>query len=405
MNRSVGRALHQRHRTSSFAFVLVVWAFPICAAEIPPLDIHVVSAKEIVFNWKRDRCDDKDIPDSALKVYRRDDGHLIGLATHWQNRLFLIGPDRQFKRDCRIVFSGSGDPNPAAYDDKIWIVAPWTVDGRTVYALGHNEYQGETHPGRCTFKSYQECWYNSIVLLKSNDGGRSFARIYEESPMAGAAFRYEQLQGMPRGFFGPTNVLRDGDYLYTIIFTTGGDGQKRGNCLFRTRSFSDANSWEYWTGTGFYPSRSNPYARPVEKVPGCEPLPGLAGRVWSIRRYRQSGLFLATVGIQSPDTATGTIGISASTNLKEWSPPYHLFSVSLIWSRNCKDTIRYSYPSLIDLNSTDRNFSDIGDLAEIYMTEPTVANCGATLDRNLVRYSISVTVPESAPSEQRSGSK
>jgi hypothetical protein len=184
---------------------------PVVAAEMPPLDFRIVSQKEIVFDWRQDRCEDLDIPDTALGAFRRADGQVVGFATHYVNRRFFIGPDGRFTRDCRIVFSGRQNPLPSAYDDKIWIVAPWTTDGRTVYALGHNEYQGHSHPGYCSFKGYTECWYNSVVLLQSHDGGATFGRVRGTLPVATPAFRYDELQGEPRGFFGPTTfVERDG---------------------------------------------------------------------------------------------------------------------------------------------------------------------------------------------------
>ena len=345
-----------------------------------------------MFDWQHDRCDDWDVPDTPLNVYRRKDGQLVGLSTHWENRRFLIDGKHQFHRDCRIIYKGKENPDPAAYDDKTWITSTWTQDGSTVYSVAHNEYQGHAHAGKCPSGSYLPCWYNSIVLLKSSDGGESFSRVQGEPPIASAGFRYEALQGMPRGFFLPTDIVKDGNYFYTLIFTTGGAGQKPGNCLFRTSNIGDARAWEYWTGTGYYPSAISPYTTPDKTKPNCEPVKGLEGRVWSLRRHRSTGLYLATVGMPSSDASTNTVGISVSRDLKEWSgPPIKLLSVPLNSSNNCNDKVRYAYPSLIDLNSPDPNFSEVGDDAELYMTELEVVNCGLTNRRNLVRYRVKVS--------------
>jgi len=392
MNKSTaGGSATLRRWAPLVGLMVAAWAVSAWAAEMPPLDIRVVSGKEVVFDWKRDRCDDQDIPDTALTAYRRAGGQIVGLATHWRNRLFLVAEDHSFKRDCRIVYEGNRDPDPAAFDDKTWIAAPWTADGRTVYALGHNEYQGHSHSGKCKSNSYSDCWYNSVVLLRSTDGGALFSRISNMKPVANAAFTYEALQGAPRGFFEPTNVIKNGDYHYTIIFTTGGNGQERGNCLFRARSFGNDKEWEYWTTDGFYPSRSNPYENASGKRPSCKPLKGLGGRVWSIRRHRPSGLYLATTGSHAHSTSVGTIGISISRDMYEWSPAIPLFSVPLLWSRSCSHDFRYSYASLIDLDSSDRNFSDLGEHAELYLTEIKMNGCRTTLDRKLIRYHIALS--------------
>jgi hypothetical protein len=355
-----------------------------------PLAIRVISEKETVFEWKRHRCADFDLPDTPLHVFRRSDGQIIGFATHHENRTFLISPNGDFKRDCQIVFAGAHDPNPAHYNDRIWILAPWTKDGEYIVALGHNEYQGDKHPGRCAFKKYNECWYNSIVLLESKDGGRSFRRRPGALPIATSAFTYEALQGQPRGFFGPTNIVEHRGEFYTVIFTTGGEGQRRGNCLFRSNRPEDDSAWQYWTGDGFHASRRDPY-KTADAIPPCEPLKGLGGRVWSIRRHKSTGLYLATVGMQPADAPTGMIGISISDDLIRWSKPIPLFSVPLIWSRNCADKVRYAYPALLDISSEDRTFADIGDEPYVYMTELRFERCGGTFDRNLVRYRLRIS--------------
>jgi hypothetical protein len=360
------------------------------AQKPPPIAIQVVSEKEVVFESKRQGCAQFDLPDTPLHAFRRSDGQIVGFATHHVNRRFFISATGEFRRDCEAVFRGDHDPDPAAYNDRIWILAPWTLDGQNIVALGHNEYQGEKHPGRCAYKKYNECWYNSIVLLQSRDGGRSFQKMPGTLPIATATFRYEDHQGQPRGFFGPTNMVEHAGRFHTVIFTTGGEGQKRGNCLFRSSRPADDAAWEYWTSEGFRPSRRDPYKATESSLP-CEPLWGLGGRVWSIARHKASGMYLATVGMQPADAATGMIGISTSEDLIRWSRPIPLFSVPLIWSRNCADKVRYGYPALLDLSSEDRMFSDVGDEPHIYMTELHFEKCGGTFDRNLIRYRLRIT--------------
>ena len=166
----------------------------------------------------------------------------------------------------------------------MWIVSPWTIDGRHVSALGHNEYRGNTHAGKCRFDNYPRCWYNSIVSLTSKDGGRSFAANAGMPPIANAAFGFEKHQGAPRGFFDPTNIVPFGGDYYALIFTTGGDDQRAGTCLFRTSDPGVAQKWEYLTRSGFAKSSFDPYAKPASApLPPCEPVAGLKG---AYGRYR-----------------------------------------------------------------------------------------------------------------------
>jgi hypothetical protein len=175
------------------------------------------------------------------------------------------------------------------------------------------------------------------------------------------------------------------------VFTTGGRAQKRGNCLFRASRVQDDTTWEYWTGTQFHPSRSDPYQAAEGERPACQPLQNLDGRVWTVRRHRPTGLYLATVGVHRINMPTGIIGISVSTDLHHWSTPVPVFKGAMVWSRNCGDTVRYGYPSLIDFGSPDRNFSDVGDTAELYMMQMHIARCGGTLHRNLIRYKLQIS--------------
>ena len=85
------------------------------------------------------------------------------------------------------------DADPAKYADHEWLAAPYTDDGRTVYSLVHDEYQGQTHPGRCPSGVYLKCWYNSITLAVSTDGGRTFTHAERRRAhlVASVPYRYE----------------------------------------------------------------------------------------------------------------------------------------------------------------------------------------------------------------------
>jgi len=98
------------------------------------------------------------------------------------------------------------------------ISAPYTIGGTTVYALVHDEYQGNTHPGQCPSGEYFKCWYNAVTLAVSRDGGKTYA---DPAPrlVASVPYRYGPDQG-PIGIFTPSNIVRnerDG-YFYALVY-------------------------------------------------------------------------------------------------------------------------------------------------------------------------------------------
>ena len=114
----------------------------------------------VVFASPKAACDGHDAPDAPARAFRDAAGEVVLFATHYRNRA-LRGPSLdKLKIDCRVVLGASGSEDPAAYDDKSWITATWTDDGRRVEALLHHEYQANHHPGRCKAKDYMACWYS-----------------------------------------------------------------------------------------------------------------------------------------------------------------------------------------------------------------------------------------------------
>jgi hypothetical protein len=358
------------------------------------LSVVQLGSGETVFDTNLDSCAKDDIPDTALHVFRRADGQLIGFDTYTDWRRFLVSPDGHFVRDCNVAFASTGDGDPAHFNDKLWIGAPWTEDGQHIVALGHNEYHGQTHPGACRFSTPYQCWYNSIVLLKSDDGGGHFAPIPQSGPIATASFKFDAYQGLPRGFFDPTNLIAKDGWYYAIIFTNGGGSQKRGNCLFRSNDVGNHRAWQYWTGTDFAASTFDPYTKPETAAPPpCEPISGLPGRVGSIVRHTSSGLYVSVLASQGPSEPTGRIGLVFSRDLLVWSGFTKLMDVVMIWSKSCSSRAHFGYPSLVDLAATDRNLTEIGNEPYLYMTELPLTGCATTLDRKLVRYKLELGLP------------
>lgn len=106
------------------------------------VNVKVTGPEEIVFDWTTDRCDMADIPDLPARAFRDADGKVQLIATHYVNRRMIGDTLDSVKRDSKIVMDSHKDPDPSQFNDREWLMALYTLDGQTIYALVHNEFQG-----------------------------------------------------------------------------------------------------------------------------------------------------------------------------------------------------------------------------------------------------------------------
>lgn len=364
-----------------------------CAAEEPPLlAITPIGPPELVFSAIRDACDGDDVPDAPARAVRTADGEVVVFAMHTLNRA-LRGADFDHLRiACPPPLRSAGNPDPARYDDASWIAATWTADGRQIDALVHHEFQANTHPGRCRVKDYLACWYNSILAVRSTDGGRSFVRPDPPVVVASAPFRQEAGQGRHRGFFNPSNIVADGRAHYALIATTGWEGQNGGACLFRSENPADAGAWRAYDGAGFTVRYGDPYRSDPKPKP-CATLAPFPAPVGGLVRHRGTKAWIA---VFQAEAAAGTFPASGfytttSADLIHWDAPRLLVAGATLYSDACKAGGRMiAYPALIDRSAEGRNFDTIGDSAELYYATLRVEGCTVTSDRDLVRRRVAI---------------
>lgn len=359
-------------------------------AALPAPSITVDGPEEIVFDPKRDACDGHDVPDVPPRAYRDAAGKVRLFALHFENRALKGDTLDRLKLDCRVVFRGAGSGTPEAYDDRSWIAATWTGDGKTVYGLIHHEYQGNTHPGRCAKKDYMSCWYNSVLAVRSDDGGETFVKA-ARPVVASAPFPQSVGQGRHRGFFNPTNIVSDGVWHYMIAATTGWDGQPGGACLFRTDTIADPARWRAFDGIGFDTAFFDPYRAKPDLTKTCLTIGPFPAPVGSITRHRGSGqwiaVFQAAGGGRFP--ASG-IYAAASKDLKSWSEARLILPTKTLYDDPCGAGALNSYPALIDRTAETRNFEDTGDTADLYLSRLRVDGCQHTSDRKLIRMRVRI---------------
>jgi hypothetical protein len=352
-----------------------------------------------VFDWTKDACEPRDIPDLPARAFRDARGQVQLIATHYVNRRDA-GPDLgSVRHRCEVVLASDYDPLPENFNDHEWLASTYTLDGRTVFGLVHDEYQGNTHPGHCPSGEYLRCWYNTITFARSLDGGRTYQQ--PDGPrklIAAIPYRYEPGSGA-NGIFNPSNIVyRESDRHYYFVARSGAYGvQQAGACLFRTPTLADPKTWRAWDGSGFTVRTVDPYrdnASPADHV--CQPVafPQISSMSSSLTWNTYIGQYLLVGqagGLVGNATATFGIYYSTSPDLINWSPRKALRIVPAPWTYVCGGRPPVAYPSLLDPTSTSRNFETTGQRPWLYLTRSHYSGCTQTLNRDLVRVPLELS--------------
>jgi len=105
--------------------------------------ITLLGDPEVVYRWDTDRCADNMLVDLPARAIRTADGRVhIYLSSTTSYR--LSGADFDSLRpDCAPVLVSDMDRDPSHYNWSEWMGSPYTLDGRTVYAIIHEEYHGD----------------------------------------------------------------------------------------------------------------------------------------------------------------------------------------------------------------------------------------------------------------------
>ena len=372
------------------------------AQEAPQLRVTLApGAPETVYAAQADGCTPNDVPDAPVRAFRDASGGVTLFGLHYDNRA-LKGPDLgHLKIDCHVVYASRGDADPARYDDRSWIAATWTTDGRDVSALIHHEYQANAHPGRCRFPEYMQCWFNTVLEVRSTDGGADFAR--PPAVVASAPFRQDVDQGRHRGFFNPSNIVGDGRHEYFMASTTGwsgaagrapetGQDQEAGVCLFRSATPADPRSWRAWDGRAFTIAYADPYRGAPDPAP-CATVAPFPAPVGSIVRVEPGGTWLAAFGAKADAGAFPLSGFyyATSPDLLRWSAPRLLLAGPTLYDDACRaGGPLVSYPVILDPASPSRDFDRAGRMADLYYDVLETEGCTVTGRRSLVRRRVTI---------------
>jgi hypothetical protein len=368
-----------------------VAAFVTLSGGAHAITLEVSGQQETVFSWRKNKCDQEDIPDAGARAFRNSSGETVLIASHDETRL-LVGPNlNDLKRDCRVAYKGANNPDPAAFDGQTWITSPYTLDGKNIYALVHNEYHGTDWPGKCPSGSYVGCWYNSITFAVSRDGGNSFERFHEDSAIVFApSDQYTGQSGKRVGPSTPTNIVQQNGWFYVMFMNdtpTGGPFI----CAARTQDPTNPQSWRVWGGTAFDVQMRNPYEHRESDNKSCSPVKGLIpGTVVSLTRHERSGLFIVVQISAARAGRRAGAYYSTSPDLLNWSTPAVLWNAPT-YEATCDINAVYGYFSLLDPQSKSRNFDTIaGDTASLYAVRHNVKSCHMGWDRDLIRVPVTI---------------
>jgi hypothetical protein len=366
-------------------------------AAAPESRISIAGSPQVVFDWSREACDAAESPDLPARAFRDHRGRVQLLLSHFQNYRLIGSSLGRLRPDCDPILRSAQDPRPAAFADLEWIASVFTRDGRTIWALVHDEYQGHRHPGRCPGGSYHRCWYNAVTLARSRDGGRSYGAAGRppRNLVAAPPFRYRPGIG-PRGAFGPSNVVIGPDRAHYFLLRVRDLVGRRGVCLMRSSRPTSGSAWRAWDGEGFGARLGTPYRTAAQRRMPCALIePGDIAEMTesltynlALRRYLLVGL--APPGPLSVGPKRRGIYYSTSADLIRWTPRKLIVPAATKANYRCGGPAPRAYPSVIDPGSRSPTFETSGATPFLYYTQFNYRSCRQTQDRDLMRIRLSI---------------
>ena len=377
-------------------------SIPVTATSTPfrkPV-LKVTGSEQVVFDWTHDRCHPGNLADLPSRAFRGADGQVQLILSHTTSYR-MVGPDlNNLTVDCSAIFSSDYDADSSRFNDSEWLAAPYTEDGQTVYAIIHNEYHGWEHRGQCSVFSTQTahfpCWYNTLTLAVSTDGGATYKSTANPPAhfIAGLPFPYEPDAG-PAGPRNPSNIIKGRDgYYYQFANVAYYADNKQWVCLMRTNDLSDPSAWRFWDGQGFDGRFIDPYLT-TPGTPEDHLCPALE---WdnigaslndsiTYNTYLDRYVLVGLSADQIDHREVWGIYYSFSDDLIHWTRRKLLAEMPLPWTvENGGSDLSILYPSLLDPNSDSRNFETTGKTAYLYYTRHNFGQ--GNPDRDLIRVPV-----------------
>ncbi|RCK33273.1 hypothetical protein TH9_10240 [Thalassospira xiamenensis] len=390
---------HIRYATILIATVLsgvgiLAFSSPNSAA----LELKVTGPEKIIFDSDVAGCDSHHLPDAPARAFRDDRGRMILFAPNFQNRAFVGYGFDSLKPDCDSRFMAAGKAQPDLLDDRTWIHAIYTKDGRNVYALGSASFMPYRHEMPCKGRTKRiDCWINGLVTLKSTDGGKTFD--YLGQPPHHAPFPppepYRDDRKRAPSYVTVTNIINWQNYLYAIVWRREEEWKNSRNCLVRAPA-NDPSSWQVWDGNDFIEAANlTDQGWQVQQTDCARVGPKGITSIRGFVRHEGTNTFIAIYQHrQRNKDGTDRHGMfySTSPDMKNWSEPKFLLDEDLDPDAGPGDPFA-AYATMIDEDSQDRLFSTIDDEASLVFVRliPKPHNGKWRVPRQLVRFPVSIT--------------
>ena len=363
--------------------------------------INVTGPEEVVFDYTTMRCDDFDLPDGPTQAIR-DSTERIQVSGVSGGGRRLTGPTfNSLTRDCSSPYPLTGDPNPAHYNETNVLNALYTENGRDVYGLVHNEWHGWAIPGACPAAlGNRRCGSGAITYAVSHDDGNTYSVPPSPDNLVATVPPRPTIDDVRTGLFSPTNPIKKGNYYYSIVLSGTIGDQDIGACVMRTDDIADPSSWRGWDGASFGLRFRNNFYENTEpqRTHMCEPISPneILSMTRSLTYNTALGKYVLTGSAAKFDPAQSKnvfgLYLSTSDDLIHWSMRELMIERPSLASHQCGDPDAVAYPSLIDHDSTDRNYRLTDSTMYLYYTHfHHDMSCGIGLDRDLVRVPIQIS--------------
>lgn len=322
------------------------------------------------------RCDADDIPDLTPRAFRDADGKVNLISSHFVTRRMVGTTLNNVTLDCRPVYRSVENTAFNDFRYREWMASPYTLDGRNIFALIHNEwYPGVAGlPGCIPGPSVTE-WVNAITLVESNDKGVNYRHRDDYVVVRPPAWLWDCEPGTPiiYGAFAPSNVIKMGEHFYALYQSERDPAwvlPPAATCLMRTSNLALGSAWEIWTANGWKPEDT--------AVP--KPLTGI-GKIHESVTFNKHLNKYVLIGMDwSPQHA---VYVSVSRNVMDWERPVMMKPAP-------DDNSDFIYPAFLDPTDTSRNFENTGQTPYMYWVRKVG---GVNLNRELVRRKVRFFVP------------
>ncbi len=363
----------------TYFFLLIFYQFNYAQLEYPGT-VDITGSAEVIFNSASDSCSSENIPDTPIRFFRDANNKIQMIVSHFEGYRMIGNDFNSLSVDCANgpVWTSDFDSDPSKYNNKEWLTGLYTLDGKTIYSLVHNEHNSDQLSN----------WYNSITLAVSNDTGKTYTHTTAPNHLV-ASIPYTYSNGMgPAGVFEPSNIIYHDGYYYVLLHMESFGLQETGVSIMRTQDLSNPTSWEVWDGEGYNHTFINPYTEtgfdPADHIAAIISPSEIEKMHGSITWNTYFNKFLLVGSAQK----SGVWGFyySLSEDLIHWTVRKKIMEVNVnIHAQPGSDV--YGYPSIIDYNDTTRNFEVTGrDVYLYYSVWPYGENYNRKIERVPIRF-------------------